>query len=90
MAEERDDKKRGRAWEKEENNSFGEVGGREYSATSERMHPKKANLARNKHLSKRFWVQRQGLRLVQNPNPHINLGLQRLRRCAVEVQQRNS
>ena len=76
--------------ERRDNNSFGEVGEREYSATSERMHLKKANLARNEHLSKRFWVQQQGLRLMQNPNPHVNLGLQRLQRCAVEVRQRNS
>mgnify|MGYP000598030237 CR=1 FL=1 len=47
--------------ERRDNNSFGEVGGREYLATSERVLPEKANLARNKPLSKRFWVQRQGL-----------------------------
>ena len=27
---------------------------------------------------------------MQNPNPHVNFGLQRLQRCLVEVRQRNS
>ena len=48
MAEERDEKKTGKNMgERRDNNSFGEVGGRKYSATSERMLPEKANLARN-------------------------------------------
>ena len=76
--------------ERRDRNSVGEVGGGQYPATSERMYSQKAYLAGDKQFSKRFWVRRPGLRLLQNENLHINLGLQRLQRYAVEVRQRYS
>ena len=86
MAEEREDKKRGRTWGKEETVILLEKWGRgQYPATSEIMYSQKAFLAGNKLFSKRFWIRRPGLRLLQNENSHINLGLQKLQRCAVEV-----
>lgn len=62
--------------ERRNSNSVGEVGGGQYSATSKKMYSQNAYLARDKQFSKRLWVLRLGLRLLQNKNPHINLSLQ--------------